>query len=99
MELTLIFKALLALIFVIGLLFLTLWLFKACRQQGAKCRFFQKLQENKRIKIIENHKLDMKNSLLIFQKDDSEFLLLLGNTQNLLLETKKISGRNHNAHD
>ncbi len=98
MELILVFKALLALIFVIGLLFLTLWLFKTCRQHGSQCRFFQKLQENKRIKIIENHKLDMKNSLLIFQKDDSEFLLLLGSTQNLLLETKKISARK-NAHD
>ncbi len=98
MEWILIIKALLSLIFVIGLLFLTLWSFKTCQRHGAECRFFQKLQEDKRIKIVESHKLDMKNSLLIFQKDDSEFLLLLGSAQNLLLETKKISGRK-NAHD
>lgn len=90
MEFGLIFKALVALVFVIGLLFVTLWAIKSCQLKGAQSRFLRKLQNNKRIHIIENHRIDLKNSLLLFSKDETEYLILLGATQNLLLEDKNI---------
>ena len=51
MEWIMILKAVLALAFVLGLLLLTLWLFKYCELHGAKNRFFKKLQDTQRLKI------------------------------------------------
>ena len=53
MEITLIIKAFLALVFVLGLLFVTVWGLKYCELKGAKNRFFQKMRSQRRLEIIE----------------------------------------------
>lgn len=87
MEWTMIFKAVLALAFVLGLLLLTLWLIKYCEIHGTKNRFMKKLNAHQRINIIETKRLDAKNTLVLFARDEVEHLVLLGNTQNLVVET------------
>lgn len=86
MEWIMILKAVLALAFVLGLLLLTLWLFKYCELHGAKTGF-QKLQDTQRLNIEEIHRIDARNSVVLVKKDQTEYLLLLGANQNLLLET------------
>ena len=97
MDIILIFKAFLALIFVIGLLFLTLFALKKC-QNGQTIRFLnKKLSSQKRIHLLETHRLDLKNTLILFQKDNKEFLLLVSGNNSLLLETKETSTKDsHN---
>lgn len=89
-----IFKAVLALAFVLGLLMLTLWLIKYCEIKGTKNRFMQRLSANQRISIIETKRLDAKNTLVLVQRDEVEHLVLLGSSQNMLIEsaitTKKV---------
>ena len=87
MEWIMILKAVLALAFVLGLLLLTLWLFKYCELHGAKNRFFKKLQDTQHLKIEEIRRIDARNSVVLVKKDQTEYLLLLGANQNLLLET------------
>lgn len=99
MELGLIFKALLALIFVLGLLFLTLWAVKSCQLRGAKSLLMRKLQNDKRLRIIENQRIDIRNSIVLVSKDDKEYLLLLGTSQNLILESTNIPPAQEAAHD
>ncbi len=84
MDIGQIFQAVLALIFVIGLLFITLWLIKFCQQKGLTGCLGQKPQKKNRLKIIERHRLDAKNTLLLVKCDSQEFLLVLGNTNMLL---------------
>lgn len=86
MEWHSILQAVLALVFVIGLLLLTLWLAKYCETKGAKCRLFQKFSDSRRLEIIETRRLDGKNTLALVKCDETEYLLLLGTSSNLLLK-------------
>ena len=70
------FQTLLAFIFVLGLLFITLWIIKYCQQKGLNCSFARRLNSGKRIKVLDHHRLDIKNSLILLQCDDDEILLL-----------------------
>lgn len=87
MEWMMVFKAILALAFVLGLLLLVLWLMKYCEIHGAKNRFFKNLQAAQRLKVEEIRRIDARNSVVLIKKDETEMLLLLGANQNLLLET------------
>ena len=71
MEWIMILKAVLALAFVLGLLLLTLWLFKYCELHGAKNRFFKKLQDTQRLKIEEIRRIDARNSVVLVKKDQT----------------------------
>ncbi len=88
MEITLIIKAFLALVFVLGLLFVTVWGLKYCELKGAKNRFFQKMRSQRRLEIIENNRIDLRNSLVLIRCDNKEHLLLLSPGHNLLLESR-----------
>ena len=44
-------QALLSLVFVIGLLLLTLWLFKYCQLKGGNCRWARQLKAGARSKV------------------------------------------------
>ncbi len=90
MEGLMILKAVLSLAFVLGLMLLTLWAIKYCQLHGAKNKFMRKLGENQRLQVLENRRLDARNSLVLFKKDDKEYLLLLGATQNLLIESEQV---------
>ncbi len=85
MEWQQIIQAVLSLIFVIGLLFLTLWLFKYCEAKGVKNKFIRNLKNGNRLNIIEFKRLDTKNALILFQCDSQEFLILLGTSGNTVL--------------
>lgn len=90
MDLGMILQALLSLAFVIGLLLVTLWFVKYCEVKGGKCGFMKKLAQNQRLGVVEFKRIDAKNSLVLVTKDDKEYLLLLGASQNLVLENSEI---------
>lgn len=82
----LLLKAVLSLSFVLGLLLLTLWAMKYLEVNGSKCRFMRKLNEAKRIEIVETKRLDAKNTLVLVRRDNVEHLLVLGVT-NMVVES------------
>lgn len=67
-------QALLSLVFVIGLLLLTLWLFKYCQLKGGNCRWARQLKAGQRLNVVESRRLDNRNSVVLFKRDDQEFL-------------------------
>lgn len=83
------FQAFSALIFVLGLLLLTLWLIKYAQQKGLNCRLGKSFTSKTKIKILEQRRLDIKNSVVLLQYEDEDFLLLLGQQNNLLLKQNK----------
>ena len=87
MEWIMLLKTVLALAFVLGLLLLTLWVVKYCELKGGKNLFMRKLQENQRLSVVEIRRIDARNSVVLIRRDETEHLLLLGSTQNLLLES------------
>ena len=90
MDMVQILQTLLAFVFVLGLMFVTLWLIKFCQQKGLNCRLNRCFAQNKRIKIIEHHRLDMKNSVVLLECDNNEFLLLLTpSSGNVINQTQK----------
>ncbi len=91
MELAHIFHAFLSLVFVIGLLLLTIFLFKYLEQKGLKSHFIKKLKSGSRINIIETKRLDAKNTIYLIQCDNKEYLLLANHGSGLLLHTQTVS--------
>lgn len=81
-----IFQAVLALVFVLGLLLVTLWFIKLCQQKGLSCRLGKTGLPSKRLTIVEQRRIDAKNTVVLVKCDSEEFLILLGST-NLLLQT------------
>lgn len=77
MEWYQILQALLSLIFVIGLLLASLWLFKFCEQKGFKCKLTQNLKKGQRIQILEKRILDSKNQIVLISCDNKEYLFIL----------------------
>lgn len=95
MEFSQLLHTLLAFIFVLGLIFITLWLIKFCQQKGLSCHLGKCLKYNHRIKILEHHRLDTKNSAILLEYKDQEFLLILGPTSTLLLEQSPKGSSHH----
>ena len=89
MDFALLFQALLSLAFVIGLVFLVFWLMKFCESKGLNNPFLRKMNISNRLSIIESKRIDNRNFLVLARCDDEEYLLLVGNGQNLLLKTGK----------
>ena len=75
-----------SLVFVIGLLLLTLWLFKYCQLKGGNCRWARQLKAGQRLNVVESRRLDNRNSVVLLKRDDQEFLILLGSNANLLID-------------
>ena len=90
MDLMLIFQAFLSLAFVIGLVLVIFWTIKFCEAKGLNNRLFNKVGAKSRLSLIESKRLDARNSLVLARCDDEEFLLLVGNMQTTLLQTKKV---------
>ena len=93
MEIGLIIKAVLALIFVLGLLFVTVWGLKYCELKSGNNRFFNKIRQAKRVEIKESARIDLRNSAVLIRCDNTEHLVLLSPGHNLLLESKKVSNQ------
>ncbi len=88
MEWTHVFHAVLSLIFVIGLLFLTVYIFKLAEQKGLRSRFAAKLRSGGRLNLIESRRLDAANTLFLVECDQTEYLILCGSGFGLLLKDK-----------
>lgn len=85
MQATSYMTSFLGLIFVIGLIFILLWLLKYISENAQKCKLFENLNKDKRLKIIEAKRLDSKNTLMIIKQDDNEHLIITGNN-NIIIE-------------
>ena len=92
MEWHQILQAVLSLIFVIGLLFLTLWIFKFCEQKGLNSKLVKGLQSGRRIDILEKRSLDARTQIVLAKVDNIEYVLLIGAGNSLLLRTNPSSG-------
>ena len=90
MNFVIVLQAVLALIFVIGLVFLVFGLIKFCEVKGLKNPLLKKISVSAKLAVIETKRLDARNTLVVARYEDEEYLLLLGNTQNMLLSTKKV---------
>ncbi len=95
METSQIIQALLAFIFVLGLMFITLWLIKFCQQKGLNCRLHKCLKKASRLRIIEQRRLDVRNQVVLIECDSEEYLLLLGAANNLILNQTKPKAKRH----
>ncbi len=89
MEFAQIFQSIIAFIFVLGLLFTTIWLIKLCQNKGLACKLTKCFNDNNQIKIIEIRRLDSKNSIVLVECDKEEFFVLLGSSSNLILKQNK----------
>ncbi len=89
MEWALLLKSVLSLVFVLGLLLLTLWAVKYMEINSVRCRFFKKLSEQRRLSTVELRRIDARNSVALVRCDDKEYLLLLG-ASNQVLDSKPL---------
>ncbi len=92
MELGQIFTAVLSLIFVLGLLFLTIWGLKWLQNKSCNLSFCGHLKSARHIKIIEQHRLDAKNQIVLLEADKVRYLMLIGAENNLLLNQSPAKG-------
>jgi flagellar protein FliO/FliZ len=76
-------RYLVSLIFVLGLIGLFAWLL---RRFGPPARF--KAPGRHRLSIVEIAPLDARRRLILLRRDDTEHLILLGPTQDLVIETR-----------
>ena len=90
MEWHQILQAVLSLVFVIGLLLLTLWFFKYCEQKSGKLGLVRRLKSSQRLDVIEIRRIDARNSAVLLKYDNTEHLVLLGNSSIEVLESKTI---------
>ncbi len=81
-----ILQAVLSLVVVLGLLLLTFWTIKYCEVKGLKSRFMRRLTAGQRLEVGEIRQLDAKNRLVLVKNGKREYLLLLSNGQNLLVD-------------
>lgn len=90
MDFNLFLQAVLALAFVIGLLLVFFWLIKLLQQKGIGNPFLRKVKLSSRLKVVESKRIDARNVLVLARCDDEEFLLLLGSSQSVVLQNKKV---------
>ncbi|MCQ2741365.1 MAG: hypothetical protein MJ210_04540 [Alphaproteobacteria bacterium] len=79
MEFSQIFQAFISLLFVLGLLFITLWGIKTCQQKGINFCLKNRSSKKSKINILECKRLDANKSFVLVEYKNEEFLLLLGN--------------------
>ena len=93
MDFLMIVKAVLSLLFVIGLLLVTVWGMKYIQQNMHKNGLFKKIKHNPRIDVLETRRIDAKNSLVLIKRDEAEHLLLVSHSQSLLIESNIKKGK------
>ena len=89
MDTSQLLQTIMAFIFVLGLMFITLWFIKVCQQKGALVKFGKSLNKNSRIKILERHRLDIKNSAVLLKCDNSEYFVILGEKSHTIIHQTK----------
>ena len=83
-------QAFLSLAFVVGLMFFVAWLVKFWGNRNTKISLFKKVASYSRLSVVEAKRLDAHNMLALVRCDDDEYLLLLGASQNEVLNTRKV---------
>ncbi len=89
MEWSLIFKSLFSLMFVLGLMFVCLWVIKYFQANVSKNALLKKIKPMTRIKIVENKRIDIRNSVVLIEADHAEYLVLLSPTNAVVLSQKQ----------
>lgn len=84
MEFTTYFKFMLALAFVLGLIGVMAW---GARRFGILRGTVRAASGKRRIEIVEIAPIDSKRKLMLVRRDQTEHLLLLGATSDLVIET------------
>ncbi|MDA1325712.1 MAG: flagellar biosynthetic protein FliO [Proteobacteria bacterium] len=84
MEFTTYFKFMLALAFVLGLIGVMAW---GARRFGVLRGTVRAASGKRRIEIVEIAPIDSKRKLMLVRRDQTEHLLLLGATGDLVIET------------
>jgi flagellar protein FliO/FliZ len=82
-----------ALVFVLGLIGVFAWLL---RRFGPPARF--RVSGRHRLSIVEIAPIDARRRLVLLRRDDTEHLILLGQTQDLVIETGIAPPRDRTAH-
>tara|TARA_B100001179_G_scaffold208104_1_gene173089 strand:- start:11 stop:301 length:291 start_codon:yes stop_codon:yes gene_type:complete len=84
-------RSLVSLLFVLALILLVAWAFK---RFGLERRFISASGKGEpRLKIVERLMLDPKRRLVVVRFDNREHLILSGPTQDVLIESYDVSGR------
>ena len=86
-ELSELARSLLALLFVLSLIVLISW---AVRRFGLEGRFKSENRGAPRLAVVERLVIDPKRRLVLIRKDDREHLLLLGSSQDVLVESSPV---------
>ncbi len=94
MEFSSYFRFIMALVFVLALIALAGW---AVRRFGGLRMGIPARAGNRRLEIVEIAPIDSKRRLVLVKRDDTEHLLLLGITQDLVVETGISSHRTGTA--
>ncbi len=83
MDFELYFRFLLALGLVLGLIFALSW---AVRRFGPGSRLLPNAGRDRRLALVEVASVDARRRLILLRRDETEYLVLLGPTQDLLLD-------------
>ena len=84
MEASTYFRFILALVFVLALIALIGW---GARRFGLARGTVRPLNGDRRLDIVEVTPIDSKRRLILVKRDGTEHLLMLGTTQDLVIET------------
>ena len=61
-----------------------------CQQKGLSVKLNKYLKKNSRIHIIERHRLDIKNSIVLLKCDNTEYFVILGEKSHTILQQTKV---------
>lgn len=90
MEFSQFLQTILAFIFVLGLMFITLWFIKICQQKGSLVKLSKCLKKNSRIAILERHRIDIKNSVILLKCDNIEYFIIANEKSHTILQQTKV---------
>ncbi len=87
-----IITAILGLIFVLGLALITIALLKWLQNKGADLCLCKKIKKTNHINIIEQRRLDPRNSVILLENDGNRYLLLVGADSSIIIDQTKVKG-------
>jgi flagellar biogenesis protein FliO len=89
METIALLKTVLSLAIVLGALLFTIWAMKVCQNKFQCCKFIKNINNKQRIKILEQRKIDIKNSVVLLSVDNVEHTVLPSSGQAHILNSSK----------
>lgn len=89
-----ILTAILGLVFVLGLALITITLLKWMQNKGANFCLCKKISSSRHINIIEQRRIDARNSIVLLEADNIRYLLLVGFDSSIILSQTKLKETN-----